>query len=68
MMCDRKKGFTLIELLAVIIIIGVIALIVSPIILNLINSSEKAAFERSIDGIVDSVRINLSDDDFLAPR
>ncbi len=64
----RNRAFTLIELLAVIIIIGVIALIVSPIILNVIGKSKKAAFERSIDGIIEAVRIDLSDDDFLVPR
>ncbi len=64
----RNKAFTLIELLSVIIIIGVIALIVSPIILNVIGKSKKAAFERSIDGIIEAVKIDLSDDDFLTPR
>ncbi len=51
-----------------IIIIGVVALIVSPIILNVVSKSKKAAFERSIDGIIEAVRIDLSDDDFLTPR
>ena len=32
----RKKGFTLIELLAVIVILAIIALIATPIILNMI--------------------------------
>ncbi len=64
----KNQGFTLIELLAVIIIIGVIALIVSPIILNVVGKSKRAAFERSIDGIIEAVRIDLSDDDFLTPR
>ncbi len=40
----------------------------SPIILNVISKSEKAAFEGSIDGIIEAVRIDLSDDDFLTPR
>ena len=39
---DKVKGFTLIELLAVIVILSVIALIVTPTILNLI---EKAKYE-----------------------
>ncbi len=43
-------------------------MIVSPIILNVIEKSKKAAFERSIDGIIEAVRIDLSDDDFLTPR
>ncbi len=40
----------------------------SPIILNVVSKSKKAAFERSIDGIIEAVRIDLSDDDFLTPR
>ena len=32
----KKKGFTLIELLAVIVILAVIALIVTPAVLNII--------------------------------
>ena len=38
-----KKGFTLIELLAVIIILAIIALIATPIILNVINDARKSA-------------------------
>ena len=58
----------MIELLVVIILIGVIALIVSPIVIGTIKKSKKATFERSIDGIIDSVRIDYSDDKFIAPR
>ena len=38
-----KKGFTLIELLAVIIILAIIALIATPIILNVIDDAKKSA-------------------------
>ena len=38
-----RKGFTLIELLAVIIILAIIALIATPIILNVIDDSKKSA-------------------------
>lgn len=38
-----KKGFTLVELLAVIIILGIVATITTPIILNFINSSKTNA-------------------------
>ena len=37
----KKRGFTLIELLSVIIIIGVIALIVTPVIIGVIRKQEK---------------------------
>ena len=39
----KKCGFTLIELLAVIIILAIIALIATPIILNVINDARKSA-------------------------
>lgn len=39
----NNKGFTLIELLAVIVILGVIALVSVPAILSSINSSRKSA-------------------------
>lgn len=44
----KKRGFTLIELLAVIVILAVIALIVTPTILNVIEKARKSAFRDSI--------------------
>ena len=40
---NKKYGFTLIELLAVIVILSVIALITTPLILNVINDAKKSA-------------------------
>ena len=40
-----KKGFTLIELLAVIIVLAIVALIATPIVLNVIEDSKKSAGE-----------------------
>jgi len=39
-----KRGFTLIELLAIIVILAIIALITTPIVLNVIQSSKEKAF------------------------
>ena len=39
----RYQGFTLIELLAVIVILAVIALIATPLIMNVINDAKKGA-------------------------
>lgn len=46
-MKQNKKGFTLIELLAVIVILAIIALIATPIILNMINDAKKSAAKDS---------------------
>ena len=39
----KKKGFTLIELLAVIVVLTIIALIATPIVARVINSSKGSA-------------------------
>ena len=50
-----KKGFTLIELLAIIVILAIIAVITVPIILNIIEDSQKGAAKDSAYGFKDSV-------------
>lgn len=54
-MKQNKKGFTLIELLAVIVILAIIALIATPIILNMISKARRSAAKSSALGYVDSV-------------
>lgn len=51
----KQKGFTLVELLAVIVILAVIALIATPVILSMIESSRKGAAESSMLSYVDAV-------------
>ena len=51
----EKKGFTLVELLAVIVILALIALIATPIILNVINDAKKQAAKDSAYGYMDAV-------------
>ncbi len=48
----KKKGFTLIELLAVIIILGIIALVVGAVIGNIIEKVRKESFKQSVSGII----------------
>ena len=51
----NSKGFTLIELLAVIVILAIIALVATPIILNVIDTARKGAKESSTLGYIDAV-------------
>ena len=55
----NKKGFTLIELLAVIVILAIIALIVTPVISNIITSAKKAANARSVEGYAKDIQIAI---------
>lgn len=56
----NKKGFTLIELLAVIVILAIVALIATPIILNVINDARKGAFKRSAEGVLKSAKLSYT--------
>ena len=54
----KKKGFTLIELLAVIVILAIIALIATPIVLNMISNAKKSAAKASAYGYIQSIDNN----------
>ena len=58
----KKNGFTLIELLAVIVILAIIALIATPIILNLINEARKGAAKDSAYGVKKSAELYYSNE------
>ena len=53
----KKEGFTLIELLAVIVILAIIALIATPIVLNIISKAERAAAKSSAHGVVEAAKL-----------
>ena len=52
-----NKGFTLIELLAVIVILAIVALVATPVILNIIESSTNKAKDSSARLVVKSVEL-----------
>ena len=54
-----KKGFTLIELVAVILILGFIALIATPIVINVIEDSKKESVLNSTKLYVNQVNNKL---------
>lgn len=56
-MKKNEKGFTLIELLAVIVILAIIALITTPIVLNVISSARDDAAKNKMYGVIDAVRL-----------
>ena len=58
----KRKGFTLIELLAVIVVLAIIALIATPIVLNLINNARVGAAEQSATGYVKAVENTIMKD------
>ncbi len=60
----NKKGFTLIELLAVIVILAIIALIVTPIISNIITKAKRGANARSVESHIKNVEIAMMNDVF----
>ncbi len=51
----KKQGFTLIELLAVIVILAIIALIATPIILNVIDQAKKGTIKETVNGYIKSI-------------
>ena len=58
----NKKGFTLIELLAVIVVLAVIALIATPIVLNLVKTAKIGSAEQSVTGYVKAVENTIIKD------
>jgi type IV pilus assembly protein PilA len=56
---ENQKGFTLIELLAVIVILGIIAVIAIPLIGNVINNSKESADVATARQVYDAARLYI---------
>ena len=59
-MNSRKKGFTLIELIAVLVILAILALIVTPLVMNIIRKAKISADRRSVDSYGRSVELAIA--------
>ena len=57
----RNKAFTLIELVSVLVILAILALIVTPLVLNIIKKARTAADKRSIDAYGRSIELAIAD-------
>ena len=56
----KNKGFTLIEIIAVVIILGILAIIAVPTVSNYIESSRKSAYVQTIKDVLASAGANLT--------
>lgn len=57
----NNKGFTLVEILAVVVILGVIALITVPVTLSIIDRSKQNMYDRQISEITEAARMYVSE-------
>ena len=57
---SNKKGFTLIELIGVLVILAIIALIVTPLVMNIIRKVKISVRKRSIDAYGRSVELAIA--------
>ena len=59
-MVKDKKGFTLIELIAVLVIMAILALIVTPLVMSIIKKAKVSADKRSIDAYGRSIELAIA--------
>ncbi len=56
----KEKGFTLIELIGVLVIMAILALIVTPLVMNIIRKARIAADKRSVDAYGRSIELAIA--------
>lgn len=64
----NKRGFSLVELLAVIVILGVLAVITAPIITGVIEDSRISGFKSSLTGMKKAIETDYSEHKFDTTR
>lgn len=64
----KNNAFTLVEILGSLFVITVIALITAPIVLRILNKSKKETFEKTVNGIVDAIRMDNAKKGYIETR
>ena len=59
-MVKKEKAFTLIELIAVLVIMAILALIVTPLVMSIIKKAKVSADKRSIDAYGRSIELAIA--------
>lgn len=72
----NKKGFSLVELMAVMIILGILATITTPIVINIVSDTEKELSSEQTKIVIDAARnwgiknitVTKSDDNYVVSK
>ena len=56
----KKRGFTLIELLAVIVVLAIVALIATPIVMNIIKDAKEESNKRSVEMYAKALELSIA--------
>lgn len=64
----KKKGFTLVELLAVVVLLGMIALIITPTVRNMIKDSKQKLYDEQINLIEAGLKNWANANVFILPE
>lgn len=62
----KKNGFTLVEMLAVVLMIGVLAVITGPMVLKALENARVDSFKRDVEGIVRTIKTSQDENNFTS--
>lgn len=63
----KESGFTLVEILVVIVILGILAAVIYPIVNTSVNSSKQKLYDAQIENIINAARTYASDNMEILP-